>query len=276
MLAANAVLTHDDELLARAVAAAPAAAPQDTTVEAFVLFVEGMLRSLVAEDRPRALRSATDATARLRGAPVAPPAQFRAMWSLLVALDGDDAAPAAIDEVQRSGVGVNRLNLGYLSYARAVLIGRRDGDAAAALVAAGDLDLVHGPFWHQLGRRLVSEAAKTDGWGDPVTWADEAREWFRGRGFDALADACGAIAGTGHPSPVPWAHLGVTRREADVLALVVEGCPNKEIAARLYLSPRTVEKHLQSLMRKTSSRSRTQLALLAASHGRDGEVGDST
>ena len=44
-----------------------------------------------------------------------------------------------------------------------------------------------------------------------------------------------------------------------MLRLVVAGSSNKEIAARLYLSPRTVEKHVENLLRKTGSRSRTQL-----------------
>ena len=51
----------------------------------------------------------------------------------------------------------------------------------------------------------------------------------------------------------------MTAREADVLRLVGEGLANKEIAARLYLSPRTVEKHVESLLRKIGARSRTQL-----------------
>ena len=72
--------------------------------------------------------------------------------------------------------------------------------------------------------------------------------------------------------PPSWASLGVTAREADVLRLVAEGLANKEIAIRLYLSPRTVEKHVENLLRKTGARSRTQLvALLVASAGPAGE-----
>jgi DNA-binding NarL/FixJ family response regulator len=61
-----------------------------------------------------------------------------------------------------------------------------------------------------------------------------------------------------------WASLGITRREADVLALVIEGCSNRDIADRLFLSVRTVEKHVESLLRKTGTKSRTQLARVAA------------
>jgi len=52
----------------------------------------------------------------------------------------------------------------------------------------------------------------------------------------------------------------VTSREVDVLRLVVEGLPNREIAARLYLSPRTVEKHVERLVAKTGVPGRAELA----------------
>jgi len=48
-----------------------------------------------------------------------------------------------------------------------------------------------------------------------------------------------------------------------VLRLVASGISNKEIAARLHLSPRTVEKHVENLLRLTAARSRTQLVVLA-------------
>jgi DNA-binding NarL/FixJ family response regulator len=62
--------------------------------------------------------------------------------------------------------------------------------------------------------------------------------------------------------------IGVTSREADVLALVAEGLTNQQIGARLYLSPRTVEKHVASLLAKTGGRRRAQLAKYAAALSR--------
>lgn len=56
----------------------------------------------------------------------------------------------------------------------------------------------------------------------------------------------------------------MTDREADVLRLVIAGLANKEIAAALRLSPRTVEKHVENLLRKTRARSRTELAIAAS------------
>ena len=43
----------------------------------------------------------------------------------------------------------------------------------------------------------------------------------------------------------------LTRREIEVLALLAEGLSNNEIAARLYIAPLTVKKHLQNVYKKT-------------------------
>jgi DNA-binding CsgD family transcriptional regulator len=65
---------------------------------------------------------------------------------------------------------------------------------------------------------------------------------------------------------------GLTRRELDVLALLAEGLRNVEIANRLYLSERTAEHHVASILRKLDAQSRRQaveigyrLGLLSAS-----------
>jgi hypothetical protein len=148
LLGTCGVIAHDDAFSVFAAAAARAAAPGDRIVEAFVLQGTDSFQALVNEDRARAVTTATAAMALLRDQSGSAPSEFRGMWALLLAVEHDDGAPDAIDEVQRSGVGVNRLNLGYLAYARAVLAGRSDAAAAAEFVAAGDRDLLHGPFWH--------------------------------------------------------------------------------------------------------------------------------
>jgi predicted ATPase/DNA-binding CsgD family transcriptional regulator len=62
----------------------------------------------------------------------------------------------------------------------------------------------------------------------------------------------------GHP-----AHTVVSAREAEVLAAVGEHLSNAEIAARLFISVRTVESHVSSLLRKLGAEDRRALTLIA-------------
>ncbi|MRH87362.1 AAA family ATPase [Nocardia sp. SYP-A9097] len=54
--------------------------------------------------------------------------------------------------------------------------------------------------------------------------------------------------------------LALTEREREVAGLVARGCTNKEIAAQLFLSPRTVEDHLSRILRKLGLSSRAGIA----------------
>nr|WP_255426759.1 helix-turn-helix transcriptional regulator [Pseudonocardia sp. C8] len=56
-------------------------------------------------------------------------------------------------------------------------------------------------------------------------------------------------------------------REAEVLRLVVEGLTARQIAARLVLSPRTVENHVQRLLRKFDVPGRGALVRYAIEKG---------
>jgi DNA-binding CsgD family transcriptional regulator len=93
-------------------------------------------------------------------------------------------------------------------------------------------------------------------------------------GLARPADACRAMlreAGVPLPRrsstqegvPEELRAAGVTTRELDVLRLIAEGKTNKDVAAALYLSPRTVEKHVERLLMKTGAANRTALAAFA-------------
>jgi DNA-binding NarL/FixJ family response regulator len=111
-----------------------------------------------------------------------------------------------------------------------------------------------------------------------VPWLRDAQAFFSERGFDKVARACRLMLKTaGKPmprrgrgdSPVPaeLRAIGVTSREMDVLNLIAEGLPNREIALRLYLSPRTVEHHVASLLRRTGAQSRAALVTVVPPAG---------
>jgi DNA-binding NarL/FixJ family response regulator len=74
------------------------------------------------------------------------------------------------------------------------------------------------------------------------------------------------------PAPVPWPTAvselspDLTAREQDVLTLLSDGLSNVQIGDRLFLSPRTVEKYVSSLLRKTETSNRSELLRFAISH----------
>jgi DNA-binding NarL/FixJ family response regulator len=59
----------------------------------------------------------------------------------------------------------------------------------------------------------------------------------------------------------------LSRRELDVLSLLVEGLPNEEIAQTMHLSEATVKKHLGSIMAKLHLRNRVQVAVFGVRRG---------
>ena len=64
----------------------------------------------------------------------------------------------------------------------------------------------------------------------------------------------------------PEFDLHITQRERQVLELLTHGLSNAEIGAQLHLSPRTVEKYVSSLFRKTTASNRAELVRFAIKH----------
>jgi DNA-binding NarL/FixJ family response regulator len=67
--------------------------------------------------------------------------------------------------------------------------------------------------------------------------------------------------------PADPAEARLTVREADVLRLVVEGLTARQIATRLVLSPRTVENHIQRVLRRLGLPNRAALVRYAVENG---------
>ena len=58
-------------------------------------------------------------------------------------------------------------------------------------------------------------------------------------------------------------HVKITRRDHDVLKLLVQGCSNKEIASELDISPRTVKQHLRTLFLRAGIKHGRKRVILA-------------
>ena len=62
------------------------------------------------------------------------------------------------------------------------------------------------------------------------------------------------------PRPAARAHpAGLTAREAEIVTLIAQGLRNPEIAKRLYLSGKTVDHHVSSILAKLGVRSRADV-----------------
>jgi two-component system, NarL family, response regulator LiaR len=66
-----------------------------------------------------------------------------------------------------------------------------------------------------------------------------------------------------HAAQSPPPGIGLTERELTVLALMVEGLNNTQIAAKLTVSPSTVKSHVSSILSKLGSTSRTEAVTFA-------------
>jgi HD-GYP domain-containing protein (c-di-GMP phosphodiesterase class II) len=75
------------------------------------------------------------------------------------------------------------------------------------------------------------------------------------------------LAGAGQEAPRRTPPGGLTAREVEVLRHAARGCINREIAARLYISERTVGHHLAHVYDKTGLRTRAGVAVWAVENG---------
>jgi DNA-binding CsgD family transcriptional regulator len=163
--------------------------------------------------------------------------------------------------------------------ADAVASGREGGDAGTIFAEAdAALGRFEAGFLRSLARLLVAPCAHRDGWGDPPAWLREALSNFDQLDLANFAGQCrSALRAMGEPVPRrarseaasvpgPLAAQGVTAREVEVMAQLVAGRSNRQIAEALYLSVRTVEKHVERLLMKTGC-SRSDLGDLAADAG---------
>jgi hypothetical protein len=181
-----------------------------------------------------------------------------------------------------SAAGRMRWNRHFVLLAHAVLLGR-EGEHEQALAVAREAERTGAayPTAHHLGLRLLAEEAQATGWGEPVAWLQQAEHFFQQASVPAVASACRALlrqmgapvlqrrTGTDR-IPLQLRAQGVTVREYEVFQLLPNRPSNKDIARRLHISPRTVEKHVASLITKTLRENREGVCDLAVTLLADG------
>lgn len=228
--------------------------------------------SVVTGDLPGAATQADDGAAILAGHASAAPTHWWGLWVLLREVTAHEPRDARA-VFHHARAGRRRVNRGALLYADAVAAGREGrAEESMRVLARGDAALEEHPWWHRLLRLPVWTAAVSEGWGDPVPGLRADLAWHELNGDEAPARQCrDLLRQAGAPSrrsggttvPPRLRAAGVTGREAEVLALVAEGLGNAQIAARLYLSVRTVETHVSRLLAKTGAADRNRLRTYA-------------
>jgi DNA-binding CsgD family transcriptional regulator len=200
----------------------------------------------------------------------------RGLWTLLCIIE-QRGTPTMITDLEASPAFTLVANKAYRSYALAVMAGRAgDHHAAAEYMADGDGAVTPLTWFQHHARRLIAETALADGWGDPISWLRDAVIYFELQGPDRLASRCRAmLAGAGaaaprrtrergHDVPTDLLTAGITAREVEVLERLAAAHSTKDIAAQLFLSPKTVERHISNLAVKLDLDGRAALVAFAA------------
>lgn len=248
-------------------------AEEDAALPAIAAWARAV-QAAVVDDRATALVHL--GAAEVLGTRQSPtPNPATAWWALLRVVDAD-GAEAVLAHARRDGPPVDVVARGFLGFAEAIVQGRAGRAEEAAHAAEAGAKLLGELTWlRHFGLRWVSQAAVADGWGRPVPWLRDAEAFFAVEAQPWLTEACRSLMRrTGTPIPrrreadrgVPGRlrDHGVTAREFEVVALLAEGLPNAVIAQRLYLSPRTVERHIANVCVKVGVDRRAQLVALGA------------
>jgi DNA-binding CsgD family transcriptional regulator/tetratricopeptide (TPR) repeat protein len=240
--------------------------------------------ALLREERDDARHAFATAASSLAGRPALAINPVDGPWLLLRATAGE-AGLAEVDHYAATQALGSRWSELWGGLSRAIALGELgETDAAATAAETAVAAAERMPLFLAIGLRLAAERAVAAGWGSPQSWLMGAASTFAACGHARPAAACrDLLRSAGHRVPraravdaVVPARLrdaGVTARESEVLTLVALRCTNAEIAGRLYLSPRTVEKHIASLLAKTGARNRIDLARAAGDTGPAGQHG---
>ncbi|WP_194833164.1 AAA family ATPase [Nocardia sp. XZ_19_369] len=169
-----------------------------------------------------------------------------------------DVARAALAMLAERAGG-HPFGLGMQTYAKALVDDDEDSyrqavsllDSSTFAIAAGRAHLVYGEWLRRQGRRR-----------DARTELRHAHEVLAALGAEAFAArAAGELRATGEHTRSRSADVSdaLTVQEVHIARLVAEGATSKEVAAKLFLSPRTVDAHLRNIFRKLGITSRRQL-----------------
>lgn len=267
----------EEEAIAEATGAAPLVYPRihlaalrGRRAEAFELFAgTGPRMTLSVQwatavlnnglgDYPAALRAAGEAVAHgdlgICGLALAE------LIEAAVRSGSDETARDALASLrQRTRAGGHAWGLGVEAYSRALVHGDDDAyQEAISLLGSARLPVYQGRAHLLFGERLRRQGNRRDA----RAHLRQAHELLSDLGAKAFADRAAAeLRATGEHARGRSSHPSdrLTVQEVHIARLVAEGATSKEVAAKLFLSPRTVDAHLRNIFRKLGLTSRRQL-----------------
>jgi len=160
----------------------------------------------------------------------------------------------------------HRSTMARLGYARGRLLGAMGDLPGARQVFDESLALLDGlPLRYDLARvnfaygQTLRRAGKRR---EADAVIGTARDLYLSLGAHTYVQRCERElkAGGLHPLRGPRGHVELTPQEEAVTLLVAQGLSNREVAAELYVSPKTVQYHLTRIYAKLGVRSRAELA----------------
>ncbi|MEC3974210.1 helix-turn-helix transcriptional regulator [Amycolatopsis sp. H20-H5] len=179
--------------------------------------------------------------------------------------DAERFSAEAVDLAAATGLGSQ---VGTAMLARAACAVAKE-DLPAALAAASSAAVAFGRVSMALHRGrailVVADVLGRQGSFDAATQRiAEARDLFQTAGAGSLLREATRVqrqlAGRRKVNPVAGTDRSLSRRERQVAEMVVRGLATKEIAAELFLSPRTVDAHVGQVLRKLDLTSRAGIA----------------
>lgn len=173
-------------------------------------------------------------------------AEARELTARFAAAQSDQVYPAVAAMVARcEGLVATDVDEAAAAFERSLAVTGSDRFEAART------RLLYGMRLRRAGRRVdartqLTAARREFAAMDLTLWSERAAQELAGTG-----ERVHSRSGTRDP---------LTSQETRVALLVAQGMTNREVAAALFLSPKTVEHHLGAVLRKRGLRSRTELA----------------
>lgn len=207
----------------------------------------------------RRVGEASDALERARLLP--------AYVEIMRAVGDMDAAAAACDELDDTAARYSSPVLGAMAAAARGAVALAEGDPSAALTSLRHACHVwqqfDAPYEIARVRVLVGLACRALGDNDTAALElDAARSTFERLGAAPDVVRVGALARSGESRDA----RGLTAREQQVLQLVTAGRTNKAIAAELFVSEKTVDRHVSHILAKLGVSSRVAATAYAYEH----------